>query len=180
MELGKLAVLMGEPFEADGVRQAMMAEELSDLPLESLDYAIAMWRRGDKRHLSEFQQGNTRVGVFFPKAAELREIAAPHAAEAHRQARDREQARQLADDERHRREHPERYFNLGELMESVLKRKGMATAPPEPPQRPAADAVACPHCGGSVEPLYRLSGFSAADLRAMADGIEKRAEVAQA
>ena len=122
VEIGKLMVLMGEP--ANEMRQRLMADELKDMPKSSLEYALRAWKRGDNDHLPDFLQGNTRIGVFFPKPAELRQIAEYHIGRE-RQLRNRsleEQTAYLEDV----KANPDKYFGIGELVTDLAKRKVMA------------------------------------------------------
>jgi hypothetical protein len=126
--------MMGEPMDSGGVRFRLMAEELSDLPQDSVKHAITTWLRGDTSHLSNYQQDHARIGVFFPKTGELREIAAFHLREHRQRDRDRNLVEQLERDSRHRREHPEEYFNLADLVRDVAVRTGrLDMLPPDQP-----------------------------------------------
>jgi hypothetical protein len=107
VELGKLAMLLGEPINPD--RQQLLTEELSDLPVEALLYAIDRWKKGDRSHLSEYEQQSTRVGVFFPKPAELRDIAKPFMRDLATQQLARETREAREREARMRAEHPEQY-----------------------------------------------------------------------
>ena len=101
-----------------------MASTLSDLPTDSVFYAIEAWSRGESKHLSAYQQDRTRIGIFFPKPAELREIAKLHARE---EAGLRATQDQLAEWDRWRADkeaHPENYPPLGEALKRVLEAKG--------------------------------------------------------
>lgn len=170
--LTKLAAMMAEPMDSGGVRLRLMAEDLSDLPTESVEYAIKAWRRGDTSHLSSYQQDHVRIGVFFPKPAELREIATVHLREQRQRDRDRERAEQDERDAQHRRQHPEQYVSMAEITAEVAERKKLSLLQAE--QKPGAK---CPRCGESlpVQPLSAtgLALLSPADLRLMADVVER-------
>jgi hypothetical protein len=116
--------MIGEPLDAGGVRLRLMAEDLSDLPEKSVEYAITAWGRGDKSHLSSYQQDHTRIGVFFPKPSEVREIATFYLKEERQKERNRELAEQRKRDEQHRREHPEEYSTLGKVLLEFVERTG--------------------------------------------------------
>jgi hypothetical protein len=73
--LTKLAVMLGESMDEKGLRLRLMAEELSDLPAEATEHAVRMWSRGDKSHLKGQLRDDASVGIFFPKPAQLRQIA---------------------------------------------------------------------------------------------------------
>lgn len=66
--------------DPEGMRQSLMARELCDLPHASLEYALAELRRTSR---------------FFPKPAEIRELAEPHAREHRRLAREQEEQERL-------------------------------------------------------------------------------------
>src|SRR5258708_271369 len=122
VELGKLAATIGEPMDAEGNRLRLMAQDLCDLSQESLQHALTVWRKGDKRHLTEAQQETSRLGVFFPRPVELREIANWYSAAKWRAAHAREELEKLQAAERHRLEHPEDYVSVASVFESVLKK----------------------------------------------------------
>jgi hypothetical protein len=129
VELGKLAITLGEPMTAD--RQELTARALCDLPREALEAAFATWLRGDKSHLSPYEAEHTRVGVFFPKPAELREIANAFLAE--KQSRDREQRaiQEAREWERDRKLHPDRYVAVRDIFAAFLderRKRGEAGA----------------------------------------------------
>jgi hypothetical protein len=171
--------MMGEPMDSRGVRQSLMARELSDLPQQSLEFAIAAWLRGDKEHLSSYEQDRTRVGVFFPKPAELREIAELHTREQ-RMAR-REQARQEREEaeRRDREDHPENYvyWNPAEALRKLVEKKSFSENPLPEILSPKSAPVYCPHC---KQPLpFTAEGLAMLrpeDLRAMADVLEQKAK----
>jgi hypothetical protein len=168
--MGELAALLGEPMDSAGIRQSLIARELSDLPAESLAYAMECWKKGDKRHLSTYQQDVTRVGVFFPKPAELREIAELHAAE--KRKRDREEANRIRDEEYTRdiREHPEEYCSMADVIGDLHSKKGIKPkAPVGPP------TTVCMHCSEKLSP----QGLSSQDLRALADALDRQASHAE-
>lgn len=165
MEIGSLAVLLGESLDSEGVRQSLMAQELADLPAESLAHALDCWKRGDKRHLSTYQQDATRVGVFFPRPAELREIAQLHARETREREREQARQRQQEAEERHRQEHPEEYCSIGDLVGDLYAKQEAKTAPRAPRDKQ--------HCDDKT---VQLSGLSPADLRALADALERQAQ----
>ena len=127
MGLGKLAVVLGEPMTPE--RQALMAEALSDLPAKAVLSAIDAWQRGDKRHLSAYQQDSVRVGVFFPKPAELRELAQLH---MRADASTRRANEFLGDLDRWRADaeaHPENYGTVADVFRAYLdKQKVKASA----------------------------------------------------
>ena len=176
--LTKLAVMMAEPMDSGGVRLRLMADELSDLPVESVEYAIKAWRRGDKSHLSSYEQDHARIGTFFPKPAELREIAEFYLREQRRKDRDRERQEQDERDAKHRREHPEEYVSMGDILADVAARKKAALLPEAEP-RPILGAK-CAQCGApqSIPPMSALglAALSPADLRLMADVVERSRE----
>lgn len=163
VKLGEMAALLGETLDSEGIRQSLMAKELSDLPAESLDFALDCWKRGDKRHLSAYQQDVTRVGVFFPRPAELREIAQLHAAEQAERRRNKATLRQIEEYSQDRQEHPENYVSVADVLGEFFKTKGL-----EPPAKPVS--AYCPHCNG-----VQLSALRPEDLRALADVMEKQA-----
>jgi hypothetical protein len=165
MEIGSLAVLLGESWDSEGVRQSLMAQELGDLPAESLAHALDCWKRGDKKHLSAYQQDVARIGVFFPKPAELREIAELHAAE--KRKRDREEAKRLEDEAyaRDLREHPENYCSMADVAGDLYAKKGVK---PKATDKPPA--TVCTHCNGKLS----LQGLSSQDLRALADALDRQ------
>jgi hypothetical protein len=170
VRIGELAALLGEPMDAAGVRQSLIAQELSDLPAESLAYALDCWKKGDKRHLSAYQQDVARIGVFFPKPAELREIAELHAAE--KRKRDREEAKRLEDEAyaRDLREHPENYCSMADVAGDLYVKKGAKGTALNKPQ-----STICTHCNGKLS----LQGLSPADLRVLADALERQASHAE-
>jgi hypothetical protein len=169
--------MMGEPMDSRGVRQSLMARELSDLPQQSLEFAITAWLRGDKEHLSSYEQDRTRIGVFFPKPAELREIAELHAREQ-RMAK-REQARQEREEaeRRDRADHPENYlyWDPAEALQELVEKKGFGESSVPEILSPKSSTVCCPHC---KQPLpFTAEGLAMLrpeDLRAMADAIERQ------
>jgi hypothetical protein len=57
---------------------------------EALKVACDLWAAGDVSHLPEHMQDRTRIGVYFPKTAELRVVAEHWMASREKQARDRE------------------------------------------------------------------------------------------
>jgi hypothetical protein len=77
--------------------------------VEALLYAIDRWKKGDRSHLSEYEQQSTRVGVFFPKPAELRDIAKPFMRDLATQQLARETREAREREARMRAEHPEQY-----------------------------------------------------------------------
>lgn len=170
MKTGELAALLGEPMDSAGIRQSLIAQELSDLPAESLAFALDCWRKGDKRHLSAYQQDVTRIGVFFPKPAELREIAELHAAE--KRKRDREEAKRLEDEAcaRDLREHPENYCSMADVVGDLYVKKGAKRTALDKPR-----STTCTHCNGKLS----LQGLSPADLRTLADALERQASHAE-
>ena len=105
-----------------------MADALSDLPADSINHAVTIWQRGDKRHLSSFQQDHTRVGVFFPKPAEIREIAEFYLREKRQRERDRERIEKDERDEQHRKEHPDEYENMSVIIKQFYEKRGMREA----------------------------------------------------
>jgi hypothetical protein len=119
---------MGEPVDSGGIRLRLMGEELADLPADSVEYAITAWRRGDKRHLSNFQQEHVRIGVFFPRPAELREIAELYLREKHQRERERERIEQDERDAQHRREHPDAYVHMGDIVHEFYHKRGQREA----------------------------------------------------
>ena len=122
LALTKLAVKMGEPTDRAGDRWTLMAEDLSDLPSESVLYAVEAWSRGESKHLSQYQRDRSRVGVFFPKCAELREIAQLHAREQAGFAATRRQLAEYAAWEADRTAHPENYVSLAQIVKDVIAR----------------------------------------------------------
>jgi hypothetical protein len=76
---------------------------------------------------------------------------------------DRERAEADAE-ERDRREHPERYFDVRQQIKDFLKQKGIEILPREKPK-----SLYCEHCRG-----VQLEAFTAADFRALADVVEER------
>jgi molybdenum cofactor biosynthesis enzyme MoaA len=70
-------------------------------------------------------------------------------------------------EERNRREHPENYFDVREMIHDFIKRKGIECIPPKKPTKPF-----CEHCNG-----VQLEAFTAADFRALADVVEKREQL---
>jgi hypothetical protein len=155
--------------DAEGIRQSLMAKELSDLPAESLAFALDAWKRGDKRHLSSYQQDVARIGVFFPKPAELREIAELHA--ANKRDRDRAENMRLTRkaEERDREAHPERYTTMAAVYADVAHRGRVKLL--EAPQPAESKKAYCEHCNG-----VQLSALRAEDLRALADVLDRRAK----
>jgi hypothetical protein len=105
-----------------------MGEELADLPADSVEYAISAWRRGDKRHLSSYQQDHVRIGIFFPRPAELREIADFYLRDKHQRQRDRERLEQDERDARHRRENPDAYVDMGNIVKEFYEKRGQREA----------------------------------------------------
>ncbi len=169
--------MMGEPMDSRGVRQSLMARELSDLPQESLEFAITAWLRGEKGHLSSYEQDRARIGVFFPKPAELREIAKLHAREQ-RMAK-REQARQekAEAERRDREEHPEKYvyWNPAEALQQFFKKGNLENTPAEPEiLKPKTSPICCPHCRQALPfTADGLAMLRPEDLRAIADVLER-------
>ena len=105
--LGELALTLRDPIEP--IQQALMAEQLCDLPMEALQFATDRWLKGDTSHLSDFQAESARVGVFMPRASELRVIAVKHLREKRAERRERDRREALEAERRHFREHPEEY-----------------------------------------------------------------------
>lgn len=172
--LGRLAAVMGQPMTDQ--RQALMAQGLADLPLESVRYALKAWEQGDKRHLSGYQQDRTRVGVFCPTVAELREIAGIHAAEARRVAADRERNERYEAEEADRAAHPEQYGTFAEVAERVFAKRGEdLRAAHKAKAEEAAKQSACPHCGGALLYEGALSAITPAEMRLIADVMERKA-----
>lgn len=169
--------MMGEPMDSRGVRQSLMARELSDLPQESLEFAIAAWLRGDKDHLSSYEQDRTRIGVFFPKPAELREVAELHARE--QRAARREQARQDREEaeRRDREEHPENYvyWNPAEALQQLMEKKNIdSTSAGSEILLPRSSRICCPHCKQALPfTAEGLALLRPGDLRAIADALER-------
>jgi hypothetical protein len=126
--LMKLALMMGEPMDKDGARLRLMAEELADLPADSVEHAIAVWRRGDTSHLSSYQQDHTRIGVFFPKPAEVREIAGFYLRDKRQKERDRERIEQDERDAQHRRENPDAYVDMSNIVREFYEKRGQREA----------------------------------------------------
>ena len=142
VELGKVAAILGEPMNAD--RQELLTEELSDLPVEALQYATRQWLRGDRSHLSSFEQESTRVGVFFPKPAELRAIADVFLRKQRAERRAQERRESEERDRRHREENPEEYVATTELQSKIDKmnaRLGLTAKVIEMPTRPYVELV---------------------------------------
>jgi hypothetical protein len=131
--LMKLALMMGEPMDKDGARLRLMAEELADLQADSVQHAITAWRRGDTRHLSSYQQDHTRIGVFFPKPAELREIAQFYLREKRQRERDRERIEQDEREARHRQENPDAYVSMGDIVKEHYLKQGQREGSALPP-----------------------------------------------
>lgn len=131
--LMKLALMMGEPMDKDGARLRLMAEDLADLPADSVRHAITAWRRGDTRHLSSYLQDHTRIGVFFPKPAELREIAGFYLREKRQRESDRERIEQDERDALHRKEHPDEYVHMGDIVKELYLKQGQREASTLPP-----------------------------------------------
>lgn len=160
--LSKLSVMMGEPQDESGIRLRLMAESLCGLPLEAVEAAIDAWGRGDSSHLSAYQSDRTRVGIFFPKVAEIREIAQLYV----RREREKEEVRtreeEVERESRHRAEHPEDYISMADILRDVHAR-GRAKLL-ESGARPLEKPPVCASCAGRV-----LAAFSPADLRALAD-----------
>ena len=126
--LAKLALMMGEPMDKEGARLRLMADDLADLPVDSVQHAIMAWRRGDTFHLSAYEQEHTRIGVFFPKPAELREIAEFYLRQQHQKDRDRKRIEQDERDERHRRENPDEYVPMADIVREHYLKRGMREA----------------------------------------------------
>ena len=119
------------PLDSKGARLQLIAEELSDLPEEALEHAFKMWRRGDKSHLRSDMRDDVRVGVFFPRPCELREIANFYQREQRELARQREE-----EEERKRQE-------LNRLRERIQERPDLFRPRPLP----------CPRCGEAITAL---------------------------
>jgi hypothetical protein len=169
--------MLGEPMDSRGLRQSLMAKELSDLPAESLDYALAAWRRGEKGHLSSYEQDRSRIGVFFPKPAELREIAEQHAREQRRLARDQARRDREEAERRDRQEHPENYvhWNPAEALENLGAKKRIDAPEILPPKK---SPVCCPHCKQALPfTAEGLGMLRPEDLRALADALERNTRV---
>jgi hypothetical protein len=165
--LAELATLLGEPLDPQGVRLRLMARELSDLSADAVLFAIDSWAKGNSSHLSKYEREHTMVGAFFPKPAQLRTIAKIHL----RKARIEQETRERHEEEerriRHRRENPEQYISMADVLRDVHERgkaKLLETA-----ERAAKKPDACIACMGRV-----LAGLSPADLRALADLKEAR------
>lgn len=166
--------MMGEPMDSRGVRQSLMARELSDISQESLEFAFAAWLRGDKGHLSSYEQDRARIGVFFPKPAELREIAELHAREQRRIQRQQVRQEREAAEQRDREEHPEKYvyWNPVEALQQLIAKRDMDTAPEI--LSPKTSPVCCPHCKRPLPfTAEGLAMLRPEDLRAMADALER-------
>jgi hypothetical protein len=101
-----------------------MAEDLADLPIESVQHAITAWCRGDTSHLTSYQQDHTRIGVFFPKPAELRAIAEYFLREKRARERDRERMEQYEREEQHRKDHPEQYEDMAAIVKEFYEKRG--------------------------------------------------------
>jgi hypothetical protein len=140
LALTRLALMLGEPLDGQGVRVRLMAESLADLPADAVEHAVRMWERGDKSHLKGQLRDDPSVGIFFPKPAQLRQIAEHYLAQQQRLANEREQA-----DDRKR-------WLSGWVQE----------------QSEELRPLQCLRCG---EPL---TSFSPADLRLLADVVERR------
>ena len=123
LALTELAVMMGEPSDQNGDRWLLMAQSLADLPLVSILYAVKAWERGESRHLSAYQQDHTRIGVFFPKPAELREIARMHIREQGAAERDRRERAEWDFLKADIEAHPERYCSMADIARDVLARR---------------------------------------------------------
>jgi hypothetical protein len=130
-KLGNLALMLAEPMDPQGMRLTLMADNLGDLPTAAVEYAIDMWGRGDKSHLRGDLRDDVRIGVFFPKPCELREIANFYLREQRELARQRDEA-----EERKRQE-----ANL--LRERRKERPDLFRPRPLP----------CPRCGEAITAL---------------------------
>ena len=162
VELAKLAVLLREPLNPD--QQQLLTQELSDLPMEALLYAIDKWKRGDRSHLSEFEQASTRVGVFFPRPAELRQIANVYLRGQRIREEEERFKREREAERRHFEEHPEEYVPTAELeakMETLNARIGVLPGVDEKAQKIAV----------TLEALMQLEP---AKIRELADLVESR------
>ncbi len=108
VQLGRLAIVLGQTL--DPRRQALMAQDLSDLPLDALEHALTAWRRGETGHLSEYQREHSRVGIFFPTEAEIRAIARPYLS---RKRNEEDLLRRKEEEQermRYMKEHPEEFI----------------------------------------------------------------------
>ena len=105
--VGELAMTLNE--DLNPLTQTLMVEQLLDLPMEALQYAIDRWLKGDSSHLSEFEQSNSPIGKRMPKPAELRLIAVKYLRDQRAEQRDRDRREQLETERRHVAEHPEEY-----------------------------------------------------------------------
>ena len=85
-----------------------MAEELVDLPADSLQHAITAWSRGDVSGLSSYQQEHSRVGTFYPKPAELRTLARVFLRKKRMEDEQRVREEEYEAMEQRRRNHPGR------------------------------------------------------------------------
>jgi hypothetical protein len=179
--LAALAALMAEPLDEEGMRLTLMATELADLPQKSLRFALNAWRRGDKSHLSEFERRNSKIGTFFPKAAELRQIAAPHAAEMCRRERNREFQRQAEAEEKHLKEHPELYTPVADIFRECLEKRGMKIPVAEIPQPKKDPKRVLEMPKAAQQPSYDgLAQLSPEDLRLLADAHERNRKLKEA
>jgi len=150
-------------------RQLAMAQALCHLPRESLGVAFKAWLRGDKSHLSEYEAAHTRVGVFFPKPAELIAIAEIHAAQQRHYRASQEVIEGHRRMERDRELHPERYVHMRDILAEFIEKQG--TKIPKAPQ-----GVTCPHCNSALPDRNgAVSNLKPAELRLLADAIERRA-----
>jgi hypothetical protein len=75
-----------------------MAEALSDLPAAAVEHAVTMWSRGDKSHLKAHLREDASVGIFFPRPAQLRQIAEHYLSEQRELARQRKVAEEQESD----------------------------------------------------------------------------------
>jgi hypothetical protein len=161
-ELTKLAAMLGEPLDEKGLRLALMADQLSDLSEEAVIFSIKAWGRGDSSHLSAYAADHTRIGVFFPKPAELREIARLYMRAERDKQEERERWEASLADSVDRVAHPENYCSMGDVLKDVAERGRVKLL--EAAKLQAEKPAACSACAGRV-----LSALSAADLRALAD-----------
>ena len=158
------------------MRLRLMAEELSDLPMAAIDHAVMMWRRGDTKHLSSYQQESVRIGVFFPKPAELRDIAQFFLRKQRQEQRQRELDDEYAAQERHRTENPEQYMSVASIVAEVAEKKKLDLVQ----AATAKAALKCSNCGVAL-PVQKpsLATLTPAELRLMADTREKQLSQAQ-